>query len=147
MDDVDEHGGVIIFPHPLVNFFGGIGEKELEKQLGKKSYIKAVEVFNGQLAFPMNYFDIKADVFAEDFNALKVGGSDSRGFIGNQYERTGSVYNDLKGLKEVSKESIRGYMKNKGEIRITGTYNSFWTVSKMMLPVAMRIIKKEFLGK
>lgn len=149
IDKIDENGGVIIFPHALATFpgAGGIGKSELEKQLSKKHYVKAVEVFNGQLAFPTSIFDKKAKEVAEKFDAFQVGGSDARGYKFKQYERVGSVYTDFVNLNEVSKEAIRGYIKNKGEAEITGTHNNLGVVVAMMAPVALKMIKKKLLGK
>ncbi len=148
MDEIDENGGVIIFPHSLATLpgMGGIGKTELKRQLSKGHYTKAVEVFNGQMAFPTSYFDKEAEKIAKEFDAFQTGGSDARGFKFKQYERAGSVYTDFTGLKDISKESIRDYIGKGGETRVYGTHNNLFVVCAMMFPVAVKTLKKKILG-
>lgn len=154
IDEIDKHGGVTGFPHPCATFpgAGGIGKEELERQIShatfpRKERIIAVEIFNGQLAPPTNYFDKKAREIAERFGAFQFGGSDARGYKFKQYERTGSVYTDFLDLKEMSKEGIRDYIKNKGKVEIKGAYNNLVVVMAMMAPVAFKTLKRKVLGK
>lgn len=147
--EIDKHGGVGIIPHSCATFpgAGGIGERELRRQFSKNNCVKAVEVFNGQLAFPTNYFDKKAKETADELGAFQVGGSDARGFKFKQYERVGSVYTNFLDLREISKEAIRDYVRNKGKVEIIGTHNNLFVVGAMMAPVAFKILKKKILGK
>lgn len=144
IETINNQGGIVIFPHSLATLpgMGGIGEEELRTQLSKEDYTKAVEVFNGQLAFPASYFDKRAKAIAEELNAFQVGNSDARGYYKNEYERVGSVYTDFINLHGMSKESVIEYIKDKRETEIKGEYNSLGNVTKMIAPIAFKIVLK-----
>ncbi len=143
IDDIAQQGGIIGFPHPLATFpgAGGIGKKmlvDLVDYCRKNDYPAVIEVMNGNLAWPLSWFDYRAEKLAENFGEVQIGNSDARGFFKQQYERVGSVYTKfIYYLNEISKDSIREYIKNKGLTEICGERNNIFSVGWMMKGVVL----------
>jgi hypothetical protein len=136
IEEIFDNGGRVIVPHPMTptiwGITGGIGYKNLCQTYEKYGDKILIEVLNGQLAGPANYFNIQANSIADKIGAKKVGGSDARCFMSNQYNRVGEVCNEID--KYILDKGIN-YL-SEGEIKIKGKVNSLKdTLIKTVLPV------------
>ena len=134
---IDDEGGIVIFPHPLIT--GGIGELELKKQFLEK-YLKAIEVFNGQIPFLLSHLNKEAEDIAKRYKIFSVGGSDAS-YLFEQYKRVGEVYTHFTNLGELSKEGIRDYVKDNCKTEITGNCNNLLDIVSVMAYKGFRKLK------
>ncbi len=137
---INDEGGIVIFPHPLIS--GGIGELELKKQF-LKEYLKAIEVFNGQIPSLLSHLNKEAENIANKYKIFPVGGSDAP-YLFKQYNRVGEVHTNFTNLSELSKEGIRDYVKDNCKTEIIGNCNNILDIASVMASKIFRKLKTKY---
>jgi hypothetical protein len=97
MEEIKKQGGLVFVPHPFHEFEGF--NDSLEQYL---SLIDGIEIFNGRRPFRKG--DILAEEFADKYNLIKIGGSDS-----HYYKTIGNTYTECKAnsIQEFRSELLK----------------------------------------